>query len=436
MPLHCQTHGKIDKLLFYKKKSRKSLVVGKTSLKIIRCSVSCKMILPNNKLLQIPMYSASTVGIWPIISIKNQRMKKIYNIYSSILYYYYLEYIFRAYCQLFLLLTAVHLNVEEILGNLCITLIYTVSLFRLKAFDTHEIKTLFSNIIKSEDFILHDSDPTVRQIYLSGVKINRIYHIMFFFNGWFVSLLYFLHPFFMDLSTVEINNTTITLKTLPLSTWWPIDVQKNYWLAYCWNVCDGTLGSSFVINSDMLTFSLVVFAVTQLDILSYRLSQFKLIESGNKETFIGLIRQHQDIIAYVDTFNDGMKYVMLFDFLQSSVQFATTMLQLFVMTVNFQNVFFVGQFLMTMVMRVAIYYFNGNKIIYKSQRLATDLWNTDWYLHNEETKKLEFIFLLRAQKPLKFLIGPFGVMSLETFISILKATYSYMMLFINRGSRK
>ncbi|XP_066246791.1 odorant receptor 10-like [Euwallacea similis] len=393
-------------------------------------------ILPNNKLLQIPMYLASTVGIWPIIFMENQRMKKLYDVYSSILYYYYLEYIFRAYYQLFLLLTAEHLNVAEILGNLCITLIYTVSLFRLRAFNTIEIKTLFTNIIKAENNILHDSDPEVRRIYSSGVKINRIYHVMFFFNGWVVSFLYFLHPFFMDLPTVESNNETITLKTLPLSTWWPIDVQRNYWLAYCWNVCDGTLGSSFVINSDMLTFSLVVFAVSQLDILSYRLSQFKLMESGNKKMFIGLIRQHQDIIAYVDAFNDGMKYVMLFDFLQSSVQFTTTMLQLLVMTINFQNVFFVGQFLMTMVMRIAIYYFNGNKIIYKSQKLAIDLWKTDWYLHNQQTKRLVSFFLLRAQKPLKFLIGPFGVMSLETFISILKATYSYMMLFVNRGPRK
>lgn len=54
----------------------------------------------------------------------------------------------------------------------------------------------------------------------------------------------------------------------------------------------------------------------------------------------------------------------------------------------------------------------------QSQKLAMDIWNTDWYLRSNEEKKLILIFLIRAQKPLKFDIGPFGVMSLPTFLSV------------------
>lgn len=176
------------------------------------------------------MYLSSTVGIWPFIFEENTYLKRLYDIFSTILYYYYFEFICRAYYQLTVLLRADKLNIEEILGNLCITLIYTCSMFRIKAFNTDEIKTLFSNIISNEDQILQDADPQVRQIYLKGVKVNRMYHILFFVNGWVVSLLYFLHPFFMELPTMVANNETITLKTLPLSTWWPIDVQKHFWV--------------------------------------------------------------------------------------------------------------------------------------------------------------------------------------------------------------
>nr|QXE93245.1 odorant receptor 19 [Eucryptorrhynchus brandti] len=273
------------------------------------------------------------------------------------------------------------------------------------------------------------------------VRNNMIYNILFLFNGWVVSFLYFLHPFFMELPTEIVNNETVILKTLPLSTWWPINIQKHYWIAYCWNVFDGTLGSSFVINSDILTFSLIVFALSQLKILSYRLRQFnyerKNIDNFRncdayfKETFLNLVKEHQKIIRYIDTFNQAMKYVMLFDFLQCSVQLATITLQLLVMEINAQNVFFVGEFMFTMIIRIVIYYFNANEVIFQSQALAMDLWQTNWYEQNAEVKKMMIFFMARAQRPLKFQIGPFGVMSLETFITILKATYSYMMLFIN-----
>ncbi|XP_076275653.1 odorant receptor 49b-like isoform X2 [Rhynchophorus ferrugineus] len=389
------------------------------------------------------MYLFTMVGVWPIIHWDSLKSKRIYEIGSAILYYYYLEYIFRAYFKLYLLLTTDTLYIEEILGNLCITLIYTVSLFRLKAFNTEAIRTLFTNIIDEEKLILNNSDPEIRRMYMSSVKDTVNYNILFLFNGWVVSFLYFIHPFFMELPTQIVNNETVTLRTLPLSTWWPIDIQEHYWLAYCWNVFDGTLGSSYVINSDILTFSLIVFALSQVKILGYKLRQFPTYrETGNKEEdnkniqleFVTLVKEHKKVISYIDTFNEGMKYVMLFDFLQCSVQLATITLQLLVMEINVQNVIFVGEFLLTMLIRLVIYYFNANEVMYQSQHLALDIWNSRWYEQNEKLKRMMLIFIVRSQKPLRFLIGPFGVMSLETFISILKATYSYIMIFINTNT--
>ncbi|CAG9767383.1 unnamed protein product [Ceutorhynchus assimilis] len=360
------------------------------------------MILPKNQLLKIPMYLSSTHGMWPIIFINNKKLKRIYDVFAFILAFYFIEYIVRAYYQLTVLLRADVLNLEEILGNLCITLIYTVSMFRLKAFNSKKVKTLFLSIIETEEQIMNDSEDDVKKIYESFLKVNFIYNLLFFFNGWVVSVLYFVHPFLVTLPTMELNNQTVIVRILPLSTWWPIDVQKHYWLAYCWNIFDGTLGSSFVINSDMLTFTLIVFALSQLNILSHKLRKFTKKQNFGKndqfhrDQFVSLIKEHQKIINYIDTFNDAMKNVMLFDFLQCSVQLATITLQLLV-----------------------------------SQHLALDIWSTDWYVQRKDIKQMIWIFIARAQRPLQFLIGPFGSMSLQTFIAILKATYSYMMLFIN-----
>lgn len=186
--------------------------------------------LPNNRFLKISMYLSSTVGVRPFIFEENKHLKRFYNIWSAILYYYYLEYVCRSYYELTILLRAEKPNVGEILDNLCITLVYTVSIFRRNAFNTKEIRTLFSNIISTEEQILQDADVEVRQIYLRGVKLNRIYGILFIINGYAVYFMYICRPFIMELPTMIVNNQTITLKTLPLSTWWPMDVQKYYWV--------------------------------------------------------------------------------------------------------------------------------------------------------------------------------------------------------------
>lgn len=176
------------------------------------------------------MYLSSTVGVWPFIFEENKHLKRFYNIWSAILYYYYLEYVCRSCYELTIILRAEKPNVGEILGNLCITLVYTVSMFRRNAFNTKEIRTLLSNIISTEDQIFQDADVEVRQIYLKGVKLNRIYGILFIINGYAVYFMYISRPFIMELPTRIVNNQTITLRTLPLSTWWPMDVQKYYWV--------------------------------------------------------------------------------------------------------------------------------------------------------------------------------------------------------------
>ncbi|KAL1498199.1 hypothetical protein ABEB36_009035 [Hypothenemus hampei] len=356
---------------------------------------------------------ATALGIWPILLTNNNLFKTIYKIVGSFLYYYHLTYVFRCYYKLVLLFVAKPLDYVEILQNLCITLIYSVCRFRLRSFNTKEIKALFQQVIDTETKFLECPDKEIEKIYLLGVKINKIYHILFFVNGWIVTILYFIQPLLVDLPTVVINNETVVLKQLPLSTWWPFDTQQHFWLAYSWSIFDGTLGTALVISSDMLTFSLVVFAVSQLDILSYRLSQFK-----NDKDFIELIRQYQEIIDYIEAFNKAMKYVMLFEFLQCSFQWAIIILQLLVMQINVTNVIFVGEFFVTMVIRIAIYYFNGNEIIFKSRKLSWDLWNTNWYEKPPQVKQKLIIFMIRAQRPLRFMIGPFGMMSLETFVSV------------------
>ncbi|KAJ8968954.1 hypothetical protein NQ317_013832 [Molorchus minor] len=57
------------------------------------------------------------------------------------------------------------------------------------------------------------------------------------------------------------------------------------------------------------------------------------------------------------------------------------------------------------------------------------LYVNNWYEQPQKVKKMLIIMKMRCNRSLGLEIGPFAIMSLNTFIGILKGAYSYMMLF-------
>ncbi|XP_060532111.1 odorant receptor 30a-like [Cylas formicarius] len=402
------------------------------------------MMFPENQIFKVAMYFSSTAGIWPLIFEKHPTLKLCYMTYHMILRSEFFVFILRAYFQLVCLIGEDDLNVQEIFGNLCITLIYTVAILRLRALNRPAVVELFNHVIAEENNILSHNDAIVVALYKKAVRKAHILNKLFLFNGWLITLFYFIHPLLTEDRVIVVNNATTYIKLLPLSTWWPFDAQKHYTVAYVWNVIDGIVGSQFVTNTDILTFTLIIYASGRIEILGQKFKNFSVYvkrlryegrvfcaEKAAETALKTLIFEHLQIIRYIDIFNEAMKYIMLFDFLQCSIQMATIILQLLVMEITFVNVIIVGQFFLTMIIRLVIYYYNANEIIHLSQNWAVDIWWSDWYDQTINIQRMMAVMILRVQKPLKLLIGPFSAMSLETFIAILKATYSYMMLFNN-----
>ncbi|CAH1163297.1 unnamed protein product [Phaedon cochleariae] len=127
-----------------------------------------------------------------------------------------------------------------------------------------------------------------------------------------------------------------------------------------------------------------------------------------------------------------MRNIMVLDFLQSSIQLASIVIQLFVTEMNLPNVIFSGQFAFSMLIRLLLYYWYGNEITLQSSNIAIAIWNSKWYEESLKVKNLMLMMMMRCTRNLCLEIGPFNTMSLRTFLGILKATYSYMMVIYRR----
>ena len=91
-------------------------------------------------------------------------------------------------------------------------------------------------------------------------------------------------------------------------------------------------------------------------------------------------------------------------------------------------------FFITMVLKIFIYYWFSNEILVESQEIPLSIWNSPWYNFDEDIKKSLTLIIVRAQKPLSLMVGPFYQMSTETLVSVITSviyiiTYFGFLLF-------
>ncbi|XP_056644738.1 uncharacterized protein LOC130450387 [Diorhabda sublineata] len=72
----------------------------------------------------------------------------------------------------------------------------------------------------------------------------------------------------------------------------------------------------------------------------------------------------------------------------------------------------------------------GNEVIVESDRLTNSAYHSDWTNYSFQVRKNLIFFMTRSQRLLKLYAGGFFTMSLDTFIKILKSSWSFVAVLI------
>ncbi|XP_050292712.1 odorant receptor Or2-like [Anthonomus grandis grandis] len=178
----------------------------------------------------------------------------------------------------------------------------------------------------------------------------------------------------------------------------------------------------------MVVVTLFVFAASQLRVLKIRISKYgqgrDMNDEQKKVVLKQLIAKHLYLIGFIKNLNNRTKYILLMEYLLSSVDLSSVAVNLAKETTIqtiWHFIFFLLLFLQIMIMA-----WTTNEVKLQSVAIADGIYNSDWYTLNKENAKLIHIMILRAQRPLVLTIGPFGPMTTETGVKILKVAYSYV----------
>ncbi|XP_066259641.1 odorant receptor 67c-like [Euwallacea similis] len=333
-----------------------------------------------------------------------------------------------AYIELYLILNENSIKKDLMSLNLCVTLIYTVIfcrrlITRISPSFTKMIKTIIEDEMKGNriDDELVEFKNSIEKTLKTPIFKCKIY--IYFVT--IVCLTYFIKPIMVEPVEESYGNVTKILRELAISSWFSFDIQEHY-------KCIGALvGANFLIVIDILMISLILYPCRQLKKLDHLLRNFQdfkrkyqtlnVIEDEKMAVFLffkHLIVRHENIFQYVNIYNKNMGYPMVLDFIQNSIQIAAALVQISGNEITLLLIASIATYSISMLLRLSLYYYHADELLILSQKLIHSIWESNW---PDETPKIKFMtlmFIIRVQKPLVFTIGPFGVMSIQSFISM------------------
>nr|QNH68059.1 odorant receptor 35 [Apriona germarii] len=86
--------------------------------------------------------------------------------------------------------------------------------------------------------------------------------------------------------------------------------------------------------------------------------------------------------------------------------------------------------MMGWVMMLFLTCFYGQFILNESTTIADAAYQSEWYNGPLRLRKIIYLIILRSQKPLLLKVASIGVISLETFLWVMKTAYSYFALLL------
>uniref|UniRef100_M3VK61 Odorant receptor n=1 Tax=Ips typographus TaxID=55986 RepID=M3VK61_IPSTY len=400
-------------------------------------------VYPKSEYLKVPAIYCSTIGIfpWKFMFQDNKNLQTIYRCYSIVMLAWCIGFVVTDYIQLVILLTSKTLDMQEISFNTCITLLFTcIGLRAVIVYFSPNSANLIQSIIDSEKVTYLDDAECMKleKKHLRSVRlISHCYFIFIIFST--TSRCVYSFPKEPDI--IQNGNETEIVKEHMLSIWFPFNQEKYYLTVYNIELLDSFLGTFFVAYVDIYTFNMISYPKGQLKKLQHIMKHFhnykaKYSSETNEENdfivFKDLVQRHKQIIQHINAFNELMEFVAIFEFVQSSAQIACGLTQSSLENLTIGSFLFVMSFLISMLVRLFLYYYAANDVTVESTKLAQCIWESNWYEESQKIKLSMLMVIIRAQKPLIFKIGGFGAMSVQSIVTILKATYSYITLAYKR----
>nr|XP_015833042.1 PREDICTED: odorant receptor Or1 isoform X4 [Tribolium castaneum] len=355
------------------------------------------------------------VGLWPV---DNNDVYRIYTLIVTVFFMGVFDFtrimnIFFVYTDLKVLTATIYLTVTDI------TVLVKTCLFM------SNIKTLKRLIVTINCDVFQPKTDHQKQLVQSGLKAWKVSYMVFWSLVFCCLVMWTVSPI--------IQATPAGRKPLPLPAWYPYntDITPFYEITYVCQVISMWFLATANMNMDSLIAALMIYVGAQCDILSDNLKKMKTFSKIKEEqakfnqTLIDRIEHHKKILQFAYDCNASYNFIILAQFFTSSLAIALSMFQLTLVDPLSMESFPLLSYAFGMALQIFLYCWFGNEVEAKSSKIPYSAFESDWTGAPIEAKKNLLIFILRTQKPIKMSAINLFSLSLETFTTILRTSWSY-----------
>ncbi|CAG9761587.1 unnamed protein product [Ceutorhynchus assimilis] len=191
--------------------------------------------------------------------------------------------------------------------------------------------------------------------------------------------------------------------------------------------------------TDLITVSLIWIAAIQLRILNRKLrdternvrrtdgySEFN-VERLTLDYLTECCVHYMDIEEFIINLQEVFSVIIFVQMGASVLAICNTGINL----VTFESIpetLALTVYVTVMLVQLGLYCWFGNRVFTESEDITTSCYMSPWYKRSTATKKILFLLMERSKRPMKISGLKFFVLKFNTFISILKFTYSYFTL--------
>ncbi|KAL0818851.1 hypothetical protein ABMA28_008170 [Loxostege sticticalis] len=224
-----------------------------------------------------------------------------------------------------------------------------------------------------------------------------------------------------------------------VSAWMPFDRTRGlgYWVTIISHNSIMCYGATIVANYDGNAMVLMTFFAGQLKILKENCSRlFDDEEETTCEDAIKKIRDchyhHQLLIKHTKVFNGLLSPVMFTYVIICSLMICASAIQITKGGTTTVQRIWISEYVIALIAQLFLYCWHSSEVLARSDEVEDGVYASAWWSRSIRVRRCVLLLAGQLRTSVVFTAGPFTEMTLPTFVAILKASYSYYTLLVNK----
>ncbi|XP_068633654.1 odorant receptor 46a-like [Battus philenor] len=257
---------------------------------------------------------------------------------------------------------------------------------------------------------------------------------------------------YIGLSAVTMTGWAASSETnkLPLRAWYPYDSSKSpaYELTYMHQVSALLVAAFLNISKDTLVTALIAQCRCRLRLSSLALRELTSdldirgdVLTSEQGIIISTrlrncVERHQKTLHAAQQLQTCFSEPTFVQFTVSLVIICVTAFQLVSQVGNVVRLLSMTTYLLNMIFQVFLYCYQGNQLSEESLAVSVAAYESQWHSFSVTQRRSLLIVMTRCRRAARITAGGFTVLSLASFMAIIKASYSLFTLLQQADEKK